>query len=66
MAVLLLSVHSQIENCLPHLHSLHMTDLYTHLSMSQLIMVLIKVVVSGSPLLLSLVTNESTRYQFSL
>ena len=47
VAVLLLSVHPLLDQCLLYLYPTHMTDLPTYLPLPQLVIVLIKGVVSG-------------------
>ena len=58
MAVLLLSVHLLLNQCLFHLHPTQMTDLPTYCPSSQLVIVLNKGDEGCAPLLVSLVTNE--------
>ena len=42
MAILLLSVHPLLSQCLLHLHPMHMADLPMNLPQAQLVIVLIK------------------------
>ena len=67
MAVLLLSVHPLLDQCLLCLHPTHLTDLPAYLPQAQLVIVLIKGAVRAVPsLLVSLVTNEPTCHHFPL
>lgn len=50
MAVLLLSLHPLLDQCLLHLHPTHLTDLPTDLPPPQLLTVLTKGAVRGVPL----------------
>ena len=59
MTVLLLSIHPMQDQCLFHLHYIHMTDLPAYLPQASA--TLIKEVVRGMPPLLdSLITSELT------
>ena len=72
MAVLLLSVHPLLDQCLLHLHPTHMTDLATYLPRPELVIILIfrsehlhlityqRSREGRAPLLVSLVTDEPT------
>ena len=60
VAVFLLSVPLLPEQCLLHLHSVHMADLPMYLPQAQLVIVYQRGSEGPVPLLVSLVTNEPT------